>query len=268
LRSDPGDKDSRTSGRRRGLVERILAWVRIYDARTERIRTPDRAPDYDPATVEALLDEAKFHAAFEESRLNAVQQRASWLLAFDGILIGLAASQSHALLAEARSLGSVGRPLAAISLGIAVILVLISSILALTVIFRAKSWVWSRDEIKNMPSHQSVRSEKAAVQGAFLRGLTNRILTESKAYGYLSRRLNVAFAVLAVGLTSAVISIGVYAVRTVENPCPGASQADSSLEADAQLHKTALFQPTANFVSDDSSPFRCPKGGPGTRTPQ
>jgi len=244
--------------RRRGLIERLVAWM----APCSRTRAPE---EYCPKTVEALVDEAKYHAAFEESRLNAVQQRASWLLAFDGILIGLAASQSHALLSEARGLGSVGRPLAAISLGVAVVLMLVSAILALTVIFRAKSWVWSPDEIKNMPSHESVQSDKGVVQGAFLFGLTQRIIAEAQSYRHLSRRLNLAFATLAAGLTAVVISIGVYAVRTVQNPCPNRLSGTSTVEA------TTKGVPTDQFVDESSetvpSPFRCPKGRPGTRSP-
>ena len=277
MSAGPGGREVDIHNRqaRKGVLARWLSWLRMDPARSAKSDVPVRQQgDYNPDTVEALVEQARYHASFEESRLTSAQQRASWLLAFDGLLIGLAASQSHALLSEARALGAVGRPLAAISLVGGTAFVLCSALLALTVIFRAKSWLWAPEEISGLPSPESVRQPRAEVQGSFLVGLTQRIGEEGKAFEKLSRRLEFAFAVLAVGLATLSISIGVYAVRTVQNPCPSSITISVGSSAEAVARPQAalmLSERTGQFVADTEppleirTPFKCPKGGPGKR---
>jgi hypothetical protein len=277
-KSPGGDDFDHKPRARRGPVGRFLAWLRLEEAGWREPPLPESGPTTaNERTVRDLVDEAKFHAAFEESRLNSAQTRASWLLAFVGIIVGLAASQAHDTLLRSRGLGVVGRPLAAWSLIVAVVLLLASAGFALSVIFRAKSWVWDSDEIRKMPTYESVERDPTSVQGTFLRGLTQRILVESGAYKYLSRRLDIAFAALATGLAALAINVGVYAVRTVENPCPatlGQSSSSSLVfrapaQATPALLQRGVMPPTRttalSTVSADESPFPCPKGGPGTR---
>src|SRR6188768_850542 len=103
------------------------------------------APENSSTTVEALVEEAKFHAEFEEARLNRNNQRAAWLLALDGVILGLAATQAREMLGNASLLGPTGRWMAALSLLAAVICVLASAGCALKVIYRTRSWGWDPD---------------------------------------------------------------------------------------------------------------------------
>jgi hypothetical protein len=97
----------------------------------------DPSLDYKPEAVEESVSEAKFHAEFEGSRLDALRQRSGWLLAFDGVIISLIASQTHEMLDKTSLLGSVGRWIAAGALASGALFVLASVGYALAAVFRA-----------------------------------------------------------------------------------------------------------------------------------
>ena len=252
-------------------LRRFVAWLRLDPATHTPIELESGPPEYKPETVEALVDEAKFHASFEESRLDAVNQRASWLLAFDAILVGLGADEARSTLAVARGLGAVGRPLAAISLLVGVGLVVVSAVLALTVVFRAKSWVWTEEDIGALESKETVQSDRGFRQGIFLRGLVARIQAESSSYAHLRRRLNIAFGALTAALVAIAIHIGVFAVRTLDNPCPlTLGQPSAAIISPAlsshRLVAYRLDQITVTTTSSSSSQSPFPRPGcPGTR---
>jgi hypothetical protein len=232
---------------------------------------------YDAETVDAVVDEAKYHAEFEENRLTATNQRASWLLGFGGVILALAANQAREMLNQSRLLGHVGRPLAAIALLAGVALLIVSIGLALSVIWRAKSWEWNREEIGDLANTSSVQRPRAVAQGTFLRGLLTRILAERDGYGELRRRLTWAFATLAAGLAAIAVNIGVYAVRTIQNPCTAASTsttqprvAERAASAIAATHIRTLSlapiaAPTTPTPTGPTSPFPKPGGSACTR---
>jgi hypothetical protein len=229
---------------------------------------------YNPETVDELVEQAKFHAEFEESRLHTNNQRAAWLLALDGVILGLAANQAREMLVNSSLLGSTGRWLAAASLLLAVVFVLASAGCALTVIFRTKTWAWDRREIEYLPSSESVTREKAEAQGRFLIGLTQRIRDEREGYGERRRWLERAFVALGIALIAVTVHIGVYSVRTVQSsPCSAAARSSSSLVAGASQSgrgaPVAMRSASPGAIEAASlsaeSPFDPPKGGKCTR---
>jgi hypothetical protein len=217
-------------------------------------------PEEHANTVEELVAEARFHEEFEESRLNTNNQRAGWLLALNGVILGLVANQGREMLAQARLLGEVGRWLAAISLGLAAVFILISAACALAVIFRFPSWGWDDEEIENIAEEESISRTKVSAQGTFLLGLRNRILKERRAYGKRQKRLTWAFASLGVALVAVTIHVGVYSVRTIQNPCPLTGRAQSSLKYE-QARRSARTTQVALLTAPVASPFHPPKGG-------
>src|SRR3954462_11223354 len=159
-------------------------------------------PPYDRDTVDALVEEAKYHAAYEESRLSATNQRAAWLLAVAGVILTLGANQAREMLAHSASLGPVGRPIAAIALALGMAFIVLAIVFALGVIRQARSWEWDTKELKGLAAGSSVRRPKGEAQGTFLRGLQKRILRERDGFYRLHAGLNRAFAALAVGLVA------------------------------------------------------------------
>lgn len=227
----------------------------------DRSEPPEQAdPQEHAATVEELVAEAKFHEEFEESRLNANNQRAGWLLALNGVILGLVANQAREMLPQARLLGEVGRWFAAISLGLAAVLILISAGCALVVIFRVGSWSWDDEEIEDIAEEKSISRTKVAAQGTFLLGLRKRILWEREALRKRKTWLTAAFASLGVALVAVTIYIGVYSVRTIQNPCPLTGQTQSSSKHKQRQGHSKATRP-AVLVSFVDSPFPEPKGG-------
>jgi hypothetical protein len=217
-------------------------------------------PEDHAETVEELVAEAKFHEEFEESRLISNNQRAGWLLALNGVILGLVANQAREMLTQARLLGEVGRWFAAVSLGLAAVFILISAACALAVIFRFPSWGWDDEEIENIAEEKSISRTKVAAQGTFLLGLRSRILKERRAFRERQKRLTGAFAFLGVALVAVTIHVGVYSVRTIQNPCPLTGQVKPS-QTYEQGQGSARRTQVALLGTQVESPFTPPKGG-------
>jgi hypothetical protein len=225
----------------------------------------------DPGTVEELVAEARFHAEFEESRFQANNQRAAWLLALNGVILSLVANQAREMLTDSRLLGSTGKWIAAISLAAAVLLVLASAGCALMVILRVNSWGWCIEEIEKMPGDEYTARGKTETQGTFLAGLVERIKAERKDYPQQRNWLNGAFATLGVALVAIVLHIGVYSVQTLDGPaCPykaggGSAPASSISEEDGAGGGPTGFVATVSHEADVPAAFEPPPGGPCPR---
>lgn len=178
-------------------------------------KTPER---WDADTVTESVDEAKFHVEFEERRLESQFQRAGWLVALDGVLLALAAGQAHELLDHASLLGPVGRWIAAAALLVAGVAVFASSLLALLAILKSKSYEWNLKNLGMLAENQSLKRPRSKVQRLFLMGLIERVDETRKGYHDVRRRLAFAYLALGTALVAAVLYVGVYSVRTVENP--------------------------------------------------
>jgi hypothetical protein len=215
-----------------------------------------------PETVDALVEQAKFHEEFEESRLHTNNQRAAWLLALDGVILGLAANQAREMLFKSSLLGSTGKWVAAISLFVAVLSVLVSAGCALKVIFRAPSWAWNLEEIQALDSSKSLYQEKAQVQNRFLGGLIERIREERDGYDRRKPWLERAFAALAVALVAVTVHIGVYSIRTVQSHCtPAATPTNSSqVFRRAQRPDATVYARLASVVTPQISDLPMPVG--------
>lgn len=127
-------------------------------------------------------------------------------MAFNGVIVGLVATQAQETLSQSSYLGSVGRWIAPGALLAAVVLVFASIGLAFAALTRTRSVRWTNDEIEAMPGRQSVTRSKAETQGSFLVALTHRIRVESESVNAAWRVLNLAF----VALIAAVVWVGVY----------------------------------------------------------
>ena len=222
-------------------------------------------------TVAEAAAEAKFHVEFEESRLEGQFQRAGWLVALDGVLLGLAGSQAHEVLSHASELGNTGRWIAAIALLITVMGVLCSAVLSLFAVSKKRSWAWSLEEIDDLAEEKTVQKDRAEVQGTFLRGLIERVRETRCGYVRVRRWLLAAYTSLGIALVSVSIFVGVYSVRTIQNPSPCPHRTARVAEA-PRSHWVSPGTGAPRFgllvalggtrgVPVDS-PFPKPKGGP------
>jgi hypothetical protein len=204
-----------------------LCWARGRRCGAEEPEPAPRDKAVDPGTVEELVEEARFHVEFEGSRLDALRQRAGWLLALDGVIVGLIASQSQEMLDQASALGPVGRWLASGALVVAVLLVLASLVLALVALRRAQSLRPENESLERMWGPDALERSKVATQRVFLRRLAERVLFERASVDRAGRALGRAFTALVVAILAVAVYIGVFAIRTVENPSPCAASSSS-----------------------------------------
>ncbi|HEX2161366.1 MAG TPA: hypothetical protein VHF88_06035 [Thermoleophilaceae bacterium] len=102
----------------------------------------------------------------ERSRADSTTQKAAWLLAFCGVILGIAATQARELLLRADELGAVLRVGGTVTLALACVLVAIAATISLRVLFAGRGQVALHEE---------------EIAGALNQGL----LTETKAYNQL-----------------------------------------------------------------------------------
>jgi hypothetical protein len=235
---------------------------------------PDNKEDSatpDPGTVEELVAEARFHAEFEESRFQTNNQRAAWLLALDGVILGLVANQAREMLSDSRLLGSAGKWIATFSLIAAVLLILASAFCALKVILRVNSWGWSIEEIEKMPGDEYIARGKTDTQGTFLAGLVERIKAERRDYPRRRKWLKGAFATLGVALFAIALHIGVYSVQTLNSPaCPykageKSAPASSVFKGDGDRGRLVGFVAAVSREAGAPAAYEPPPGGPCDR---
>jgi len=132
----------------------------------------------DPDVVHAAVEQAKFHLEFEDARLQRDQQRAGWLLALNGVLLGLIANQARETLNDATLLGELGRDLAAGALAFAALFSVISAVAALLSLVRVKTWLWDIRSLEALGSPESLGRPRDHVDGEFLNGLIERLKLE------------------------------------------------------------------------------------------
>jgi hypothetical protein len=200
-------------------------------------------------TVGEVVREAESHADFEGSRLERLRQRAGWLLALNGVILGLIASQAHEMLDKASVLGSVGRWIAAGSLLFASVSILVSLGLALGAILKGRAWCPTDEEIDDLPKKKTLVLDKVSVQRTFLDGLAKRILVERASFDTANCLLRRAFYILSAGLVAVTIYIGVFAVRTVEHPCTAGTRQPAASPATSVQSSAGSFSSEAVFIA-------------------
>jgi hypothetical protein len=220
-------------------------------------------------TVAESVDEAKFHIEFEKDRLQGQYLRAGWLIALDGVLLALAAGQAHELLNQTGRLGNVGRWIAAVALMVAAIGVFASAVLSLRgILLKSQAWQWDLVEIRDLAETETVLQDRAWVQGKFLRGLIEHIAIARCSYQEVRRWVMRGYVALVIALLAAVVYVGVYSERAIENPCTAASRSSAEHASSFTSNAPGVVQVRSGlsaFASTRSSPvdspFPKPKGG-------
>jgi hypothetical protein len=159
----------------------------------------------------------------ELKRLDGFRQRASWLLGFSGVILGLGASQADELLKDSRELGSFGHIFAPVALGLAFLFIAAAAVWSLQVLFlgRAGAPEFSTKEIENALSKEFLRKGKAYNQMRIAHVTKLQILARRQ----INRRSNAlllrAFVALLIAVILFIAQAGVLLDDTVEgHVCP------------------------------------------------
>jgi ABC-type Co2+ transport system permease subunit len=215
--------------------------------------TDEHLVDPDPGAVEAILGQLDHWLQDERRRADSLSQRAAWLLGFCGVILGLGASQADELLQRSSELGSVGRPLAAIALGLAVIAVAVSAALSLRVLFLARGRdgriVIGRGEIEHALDDGHLLESKTWHQLRAAQVLQKQIPSFRQLNNRIARGLLSAFAALLVAVVLFVAQIGVFVDDSIAGrTCPTARS--SALVANiGRSHPIAISDPAAVAAS-------------------
>jgi hypothetical protein len=112
---------------------------------------PERVPAVIvPETVEALLENAKALADGEQDRGASLKQRAGWLLGFIGVTLSLLLGQAREFAHS--DLGSVGKPLAAALVLVALVFILDAARWALKTLAVVRLWHVDAREAMRYPN--------------------------------------------------------------------------------------------------------------------
>jgi hypothetical protein len=197
----------------------------MADGHTESGPNDDAPKQANAGAVEATLQQLRSSLADEEKRGDTFGQRASWLLAFCGVILGLGASQGDELLSRSRDLGSVGRPLAAVALGVAVLAVAVAAGLSLWALFLARRrrslTVLSLKEIEKATAADRLVETKTWHELREIRLLQKRIPSLRALNNDVAGRLFGGFVSLLVAIILFLAHVGVFVEDTIESrPCP------------------------------------------------
>jgi hypothetical protein len=261
----------------------------------------------DPDVVHAAVEEAKFHLEFEDARLQRDQQRAGWLLALDGVLLGLIANQARETLNDATLLGALGRDVAAGALAAAALFAVLSAVSALISLVRVRTWVWGRRSYAQLGRPEVLAQPRDHVEGMFLNGLLVRLQEEAEptelderdadwaasgrgivgwwrgslvlamlralrepiSSSIRSRLLKTAFVWLTLALIAVGVHIGVWVERTVANPrCPLAQTMTVPASEAARFRAEPISGAGgASTFPVGESQYPTPGGCPGSKAP-
>ncbi len=177
--------------------------------------------------VEVILnDQLRVSSEVELKRADGFRQRASWLLGFSGVILGLGASQADELLKDTRELGSFGHIFAPVALGLAFLSVAAAASWSLWVLFLGKRGVpeFSEREIKDALSDDFLCKGKAFNQIRIAEATQSQILARRSINRRSNSLLIKAFVALLVALVLFVAQAGVMLENTVEgHACPYAT---------------------------------------------
>jgi hypothetical protein len=151
-----------------------------------------------PATVEALLENAKALAAGEQERGVSLKQRAGWLLGLLGVTLTLLATQAREF--GRSDLGAVGTPLAAGLVLIALACILNAARWALRTLEVVSIWHVHVDEAKRYPTWAYISKAPEVARGEMLHGWVKQFADERPANDAKATHLQRAFANLTAGI--------------------------------------------------------------------
>jgi len=193
-------------------------------------RDATKAQEQEEQEAEALdvilNDQLRVSAEAELKRADSVRQRASWLLGFSGVVLGLGGTQANELFKDSRELGSFGHIFAPVTLGLAFLFVAAAAALSLDVLFRSKGFPeFSVEEIENATSDQFVSKGKAYNQFRIAEVTQIQIVEGRKLNVRNNASLLYAFVALLVAVVFFILQAGVFLEDAVEgHVCPYAAE--------------------------------------------
>jgi hypothetical protein len=170
-----------------------------------------------------LNDQLRVSSEAELKRADGFRQRASWLLGFAGVILGLGAAQADELLKASRELGAFGHVFAAVTLGLAFLAVAAAAAWSLQALFLARKGFSEFDipEIEEALDDKYVRKGKAYNQIRIAQVLQKQVVERRKVNIQSNKVLLRAFAALLVAVVLFIAQAGVFLENSVEgNVCP------------------------------------------------
>lgn len=155
-------------------------------------------PHIKPETVEALLENAKALADDEQERGASLKQRAGWLLGFLGVMLSLLLGQARELMRT--DLGSVGKPLAAALVLIALVLIVDAARWALRTLSVVELWHVGPEEARRYPTYRYIGKQPEVARGEMLQGWVRQFADERPANDRKAQELQRAFRRLTFGI--------------------------------------------------------------------
>jgi hypothetical protein len=220
---------------------------------------------YNEDTVGALLEWVRQEHEEERADAQAYGQRAGVLVGFCGVFVGLLATQAREIMSRTPELSSAERWIAVVTLAAAVLLIAASALMALNVLATKRAKRVSLDELTELPTVARVSEPKGMAQGREMRGLIEVIETEQRSNGIRRKWLDLAARTLVAAVLFLVVHVGVFLVDASNGPeCPFTGSAQIQI-ASAQpavalsFAQTSSGTPEPSTLSDDESPFACPK---------
>jgi hypothetical protein len=148
-------------------------------------------PRIEPETVTALLENAKALADGEERRGDSLKQRAGWLRGFLGVMLTVLLMQAREF--SRSDLGSVGKPLSAALVLVALVVLIDAARLALRTLSVVNLWHIGPDETTHYPSYRFIGKPPAEARGEMLQGWARQFAEERPANDIKAEQLQGAF---------------------------------------------------------------------------
>lgn len=194
--------------------------------------TPEEEKRDDKCKADALEvilnDQLKVSSEVELRRADGFRQRASWLLGFSGVILGLGASQADELLKDSRELGAFGHIAAPVALFLAFAAVAAAAVWSLQVLFVGRKGVpeFNEKEISEALDDKFLREGKFFNQHRIAQITQKQILARRINNGRSNTLLIRAFVALLVAVVLFIAQASVLLENTVEDHvCPYAIEA-------------------------------------------
>jgi hypothetical protein len=175
------------------------------------------------AALDVILnDQLKVSSEAELKRADSSRQRASWLLGFAGVILGLGAAQADELLKASRELGAFGHIFASVALGLAFVAVAFAagwSLQALSLTKRIPEF--SACEIREALDDKFVSKGKSYNQFRIAEVLQKQVLARREVNHRSNRVLRRAFGALLIAVVLFTAQTGVFVENSIEgHVCP------------------------------------------------
>jgi TRAP-type C4-dicarboxylate transport system permease small subunit len=170
--------------------------------------------------VEAIHDQLVGWLGEDRARADATNQRASWLLGFCGVVLGLAASQADEVFKNSSRLGSFGRVFASSTLALAFVSVAIAAFFSLRALILARSSAKEiaidDAEVADVLADENLLATKAWNQLRNAQVVQKQIPTQRRRNKASASALWKAFAALLIGVALLVAYAGVFIENAIE----------------------------------------------------